>query len=175
MVFGIVQDAESGGEGEGWSDPAVVSDAIRESLRDSWFRLSFRLGPNRRKWRWGSLHPLTFRRFGPAALEGAGALGPFRVGGSGSTVNAAEYDPGDPYAVRVASTYRFAVDTAALDRALCSLAPGQSEHPRHPHFSDGVAGWLAGRFGLLSTNRLEVEEATVSRLHLEPPTVSPTP
>ena len=107
-------------------------------------------------------------RFGPAALEGVGALGPFGVGGSGSTVNAAEYDPGDPYAVRVASTYRFAVDTATLDRALCSLAPGQSEHPRHPHFSDGVAGWLAGRFGLLSTSRLEVEEATVSRLHLEP-------
>ena len=168
VVLGIVQDAESGGEGGGWSDPAIVSKAIRDSLRESWFRLSFRLGPNRRKWSWGSLHALTFRRFGPVTLERAGALGPFGVGGSGSTVNVAEYDPGDPYAVRVASTYRFAIDLATPDRARCSWAPGQSEHPRHPHFSDGLTGWLAGRSGLLPTSRSLVEEATVSRLHLEP-------
>jgi penicillin amidase len=170
VVYGIVRAAAKRDAGGGWADPVVVGAAVRASLREAWLELSYRLGSNRRKWNWGGLHLLRFRPFAPAPSRDAEmvALGPFAAGGSGSTVNTAEYAEGDDYGVRLASTYRFAIDTAAMDQALVGLAPGQSEHPRHPHASDGLERWREGRPGLLVTSPLLVEELSTSRLVLEP-------
>ena len=68
----------------------------------------------------------------------------------------------------MASTARFAFDTGSLDQSLVILAPGQSEHPGHPHFDDQVGDWLEGSAGLLATGALLVEETSVARLVLEP-------
>jgi penicillin amidase len=168
VVYEIVREAAAGGERGGWADAERVGAAVRRSLRETWFRLSYRLGPSRSKWRWGRLHRLAFRPFGPYGDEAAAALGAFEMGGSGSTVNAAEYAAAAPYAVRLASTYRFLADAAQLDRSLSALAPGQSEHPGHPHFADGLPHWLEGRLGELVMERRAVEEASVAGLVLEP-------
>lgn len=166
VVGDIVVDAAAGGEPGGWSDPERVRAAVRVSLREAWLRLSYRLGGNRSKWRWGRLHRIRFRPFVPGAAREE--LGSFEMGGSGSTVNTEEYAPNTPFDVRLASTFRFAVDTASLDRSLVALAPGQSEHLRHRHRTDGLAPWLEGRASILPTGRVLVDEAAVSRLQLEP-------
>jgi penicillin amidase len=170
VVYGIVNAAAERNAGGGWSDPVVVGAAVRASLREAWLQLSYRLGSNRRKWNWGGIHLLRFRPFGPSAPRDAemAPLGPFAAGGSGSTVNTAEYAEGDDYGVLLASTYRFAIDTAAMDQALVGIAPGQSEHPRHPHASDGLQRWREGRPSLLVTSPLLVEELSSSRLVLDP-------
>jgi hypothetical protein len=113
---------------------------------------------------------LDFREFVPPASgrPGERALGPFAYGGNGSTIAAAEYRAEDDYDVRVASTFRFAIDTAALDEALIGLAPGPSEHPGHPDFARGLERWLEGRPELLATSRLFVEELSPARLTLHP-------
>ncbi len=80
----------------------------------------------------------------------------------------AEYDLAQPFDVRVASTFRFAIDLARPQEALSSLAPGQSGHPGHPLSVDGVARWLDGRPRLLATSPILVEETAVTRLLLEP-------
>jgi penicillin amidase len=172
VVHGIVRSAAEGDVGGGWADPVVVGAAVRASLREAWLRLSYRLGSNRRKWHWGGLHELRFRPFGPAARRDAelAEIGPFPAGGSGSTLNTAEYTEGNGFGVRVASTFRFAIDAGALDQALFALAPGQSEHPRHPHARDGLERWRDGRSNLLATSPLLVEELSASRLVLEPAT-----
>lgn len=169
VVFEVVEAAARGG-GDSWSDPATVEKAVRHSLRSAWLDLSFRFGSNRGKWNWGRLHPLRFRPVPLLAgvLPEPPGLGPFAYGGDASTVNVAGYDLSHPFDVRVASTLRFAVDTASLDQALYSLAPGQSEHPGHPHFRGGLDRWLVGRPSLLVTGQLLVEEATVAQLRLEP-------
>ena len=105
--------------------------------------------------------------FGPASKAAPAGLGPFQAGGSASTVNAAEYAPAAPYAVRLASTYRFAVDAASLDRSLSALAPGQSEHPGHPHYADALRPWLEGRSHVLATAHPLVEQELSARLVLE--------
>lgn len=167
LVAEIVADAARGNpSGSGWSDPGTVGAAVRLSLRETWFSLSYLLGPNREKWSWGRLHPLRFRPFGPGRV--AEGLGPFAFGGSGTTVGVAEYDPAAPFAVRVTAPFRFAIDTSELDEALVSLAPGQSEHRGHRHFRDGLDGWLEGKPGLLASSRLQVEESAVARLVLAP-------
>ena len=170
VVFEIVRDAAAGGEVDGWSDPDTVAAAVRESVREAWFSLSFRLGANRSKWHWGRLHRLAFRPFrrGDRLARGGADLGPFAYGGSAATVSAAEYDRADPFAVRVASTFRFAVDAAALDQVLVILAPGQSEHPGHPTFDDAVPRWREGRLHLLATAPLLVQESSRALLLLEP-------
>ncbi len=165
-VFEIVSDSIAGAS-DTWTRRARVSKAVNASLREAWLRLSYRLGTNRQKWNWGRLHPLRFQPFGPGGA-GLDALGPIAYGGSSATVSVAEYDSADPFRVRVASTFRFAVDAQELDEALVSIAPGQSEHPGHPHFDDGLDDWLKGRSRLLATSRLLVAETSVSRLVLEP-------
>jgi penicillin amidase len=166
VVARVVREAADGEVEGAWADPARVGEAVRESLRETWFRLSYRLGGNRAKWRWGRLHQVSFRPFLPWAS--GETLGPFAVGGSGVTVNTEEYAVQDPFAVRLASAFRFAVDAATLDRSLGVLAPGQSEHPGHPQRADAVEAWLRGQEAVLPVARDLVEEAAVSRLVLEP-------
>ncbi len=152
------------------ADRDAVVGAIQRSLRESWLFLSVKAGSNREKWGWGRLHTLTFRPLGLASEAGAprGALGPFPFDGDEATIAAAEYDRLRPFEVRVASTYRFAVDTAQLDQALTALAPGESEHPGHAHETDGIARWREGKPRLLGTSRLLIDETARSRLLLEP-------
>jgi penicillin amidase len=149
-------------------EPVVA--AIRTSLREAWLRLSYDLGANRRRWTWGRLHALKFRPFASVPgvrLRDAG-LASIPYEGNGNTISSAAYDPSSPFEVRVASTLRFGVDAAALDQGLVSLAPGQSEHPGHPHYDDGLPGWRSGEGDLLASGRLRVEESSVARLTLDP-------
>jgi len=166
VVFGILRDA---GDDEDWPIP-TLRDAIHASLRETWLTLSYELGANRDRWQWGRLHALGFRSFfaPPGAAAADPALGPFPYGGGVSSVNAAEWSRTEPFAVRVASTFRMAADVASLDHLLVSLAPGQSEHPGHPHYADAVASWREGRPFLLTTALLAVEEASRPPLVLEP-------
>jgi penicillin amidase len=168
VVFALVRSAAD-------EDPAAALDAdslrnlVRDSLRETWLRLSFELGANRGKWQWGRLHRLSFRPFGDlrngSEYDGLSEL-PY--GGSGDTVNAADFVQPDDFSVRVASIFRMVVDARSLDQALTAIAPGQSEHPSHPHFNDGLGDWLAGHSALLVTDRLLVRESGDRQLVLEP-------
>ncbi len=166
----VVAAAQAGDDRGDWTDPASVRSAVARSLRETWAQLSFELGAGRRRWAWGKLHTLRFRAFGPMGFRigDREGLGPFEYGGSGHTINVADYDRAVPFEVRVASTYRFAVDAAHLSRSLTVLAPGQSEHPGHPHYADAVGSWLEGRSSLLTTDRLFVEEGPHTVLVLDP-------
>ncbi len=173
IVEGVLLTAARGGAPGGWSDPERVKPALQRSLRQTWVSLSYRLGPNRDRWGWGRLHQLAFRSFEDPDLErplASARLGPHPVGGDAATLGFADYVPARSFDVRIASTYRVAIDLASPDQMLSALAPGQSEHPRHDHFDDGVMPWLAGRSSLLVTSRLLVEEQTRTRLTLEPST-----
>jgi acyl-homoserine lactone acylase PvdQ len=152
----------------GWTDDARVSAAARASLRGAWLSLVHRLGPTRERWQWGSLHRLHFEPLGalpalPPALSRA-----WPSAGSGETLALARHRPGLSFDVELASSYRMAVDLAASDRLLTALVPGQSEHPGHRHFADGLGRWRTARMSLFPTSRLVVEEESSERLVLEP-------
>jgi len=63
VVFALIRPAVEN-DPAATIDAASLRDVIRGSLRETWLRLSFELGANRDKWRWGRLHQLTFRPFG---------------------------------------------------------------------------------------------------------------
>lgn len=166
LVFTVLHEAAAGGRSV-WSEPQLVSEAVRRSLGGTWLQLSAELGMIREKWSWGRLHPLRFRALG-AGLLSASVLGPFPYSGDAASVQVADHRPLESFEVSTVSTFRFAIDAAALDEALATLAPGQSEHPGHPHQSDALGRWLPGKPSLLATSRLVVEEMAVSELRLEP-------
>jgi penicillin amidase len=150
-------------------DAERIREIVRESLRQAWLQLSFRLGANREKWRWGRLHHLTFRPFGfPRAGTDLAEVSELPYGGSGNTINTGEFIGPESLAVRVASTFRLVVDLGSTNQALIGMAPGESEHPHHPHFRDGVDDWLSGHSSLLVTDRLLVRESGAQKLVLEP-------
>ncbi len=146
----------------------ALAEEVRRCLREAWLQLAVRAGPNREKWAWGRIHTVRFRPLPFADPDTEAELGPFPLDGDGDTVDAAAFDPNQPFQVSLASTYRFAADTAELEQTLSSLAPGQSEHPGHPNRSDGVARWLAGRPRLLFTSRLVIDDIARARLVLAP-------
>ena len=160
LVLGVLDDAAAGGS-DVWSQPDAVREAVQKSLREAWLALSFEHGPDPRRWVWGALHQLRFRGLSRAHP----GLGPFPYGGAPHAVLAGGYSSVNPFAVSLAATARFAVDTATLDIALTALAPGQSE--ARPSRSS-LDGWLEGRFALLATRRLEIEDLSVEKRVLEP-------
>ena len=152
----------------GWTDEERVGQAARLSLRQVWVSLNYRLGPTRERWSWGRLHRLQFASVGPRSRAHPGLGGVLGLDGSGQTLAYARHSPGRSFEVEQAGLYRMAIDLAASDRLLSSIAPGQSEHPGHAHFSDRVGFWADGRLSLFATNRLVIEEESQARLLLEP-------
>jgi penicillin amidase len=166
LVAQVLAEASAGG-GSTWSQPAAVAEAVRTSLGGTWLQLSSEMGLIREKWSWGRLHALRFRALGTGRVLGS-ELGPFPYPGDGASIQVADHRPLESFDVRTVSSFRFAIDAAALDEALASLAPGESEHPGHPHRADALVRWIPGKPTLLATSRLVVEETAVSELLLEP-------
>ena len=154
----------------GWTDEERVSTAARSSLREAWVSLNFRLGPTRERWSWGELHRIQFSPLGASEKERKEVPPKRRMPttGSGQTLAFAPHRPGLSFEVDRASLYRVAMDLGASDRQLSTLAPGQSEHPGHPHYDDGIGRWIASRFSLFVRSRLALEEENADRLVLEP-------
>jgi len=152
----------------GWTDEARVTAAARASLREAWVSLNHRLGPTRARWAWGELHPLRFASLSSGGSSSAKQIRSLPMPGSAETLAFAKHRPGKSFAVDRAALYRVAMDLGAEDHLLSSLAPGQTEHPGHPHTTDGLARWAAARLGLFATSRLVVEEENAARLLLEP-------
>ncbi|MBW2498749.1 MAG: penicillin acylase family protein [Deltaproteobacteria bacterium] len=152
----------------GWTDERRVSEAARRSLRGAWVALGHRLGPTRSRWQWGALHRVRFASLVPG-LPLSGALDrTMRAPGSDQTLLYAGHRAGVSFDVGAASTYRIALDLASSDGFLSTLAPGQSEHPGHRHFADGLPRWLSSRMSIFATSRLVIEEESTERLVLEP-------
>lgn len=89
-------------------------------------------------------------------------------GGSSDSVNTGEFQNSDTFDVRVASTFRIVVDVGSLDKSLVAIAPGQSEHPQHPHYRDNLPDWLRGHAGLMTSDKVLVREFGPRILTLQP-------
>jgi penicillin amidase len=139
-------------------------DVLLLALRQAVDFLKEKLGPEVANWQWGKLHQLTFghvlgqRR----PLDVVFNLGPYPVGGDGSTIWAtltSQYDLNKGEVV--GPPFRFIADLSDLDHCWGLLAPGQSGHRASPHYSDGVPAWFNAGYHPMLVRREEVE------LHLE--------
>lgn len=183
VLLKVLQGAGRG-SGEVWVQKERQQLDLLVAMSQAWTRLGSRdlshqplialpleqgdeVGSRDQMWRWGELHALRFRPlFGEA--EEISTISPQPSAGDGHSIGAAAFDGARPFDVRVASIYHFAVDTNEMEIASASLVPGQSEHPGHPHFSDGFESWKEGKLGIFNLGRNQEESSGERKLRLVP-------
>jgi penicillin amidase len=137
-------------------------------------RLSREQGPEPESWEWGRLHrvpwnhpvgvaqPLLDRVLGLS-------LGSFPAGGDADTPNQTGIHPWRGYEASGAiASYRQLYDLGDWDRACFVIPPGQSGHPRSPHYGDMLEPWRRVAYRPLLFTRPAVEEATAETIRLTP-------
>ncbi len=143
---------------------------IRKSLEQAIQELKASLGGEMKTWQWGLIHTITFRHpFGSRPPLGAVFnIGPFPIGGSGTTVNNGEYYLANPYQVTLGPSTRQIVDFSDLDGALSVIPTGQSGQPMHEHYSDQTPLWLSGEYHTMPLDSAHVAAVTRHTLRLLP-------
>lgn len=139
--------------------------ALRLAHERAIVELERALGKDRSRWKWGSLHTITFEHPLRVTASQAGRFnrGPLPRPGDGNTVNAAS---GTNFRQTNGASYRQILDVADWDRSVMTNVPGESGDPNSPHYSDLLADWAAGRYHPMPYTRAAVEKATVERIHL---------
>ncbi len=144
-------------------------DVLRLALRQAVDLLKREVGPQPQDWAWGTQHRLTFRHVlgGQKLLDAIFNLGPYDMGGDGSTVWAAGASMHELDAkVHGGPPYRFIADLGDLDHCWGVLAPGQSGHLASPHYADGIQPWFEAVYHPILFRRAEVEQNMEARLVL---------
>jgi penicillin amidase len=155
------------GEGE------TREQQIVAAMADTVDELTRRFGAEPVRWRWGSLHTLTFRHLlgARAPLDRLLNRGPYPMGGDGDTIwnsQTARHDPAAPDAVMIGPPFRFIADLADLGQSRGQLVPGQSGQVGSPHYADGIGPWLRGDYHPMLLERSAVEGNTESSFTLVP-------
>lgn len=158
---------------EAWF-PGGADQVIEASLAAAWQEAIDRLGEDPTKWRWGSLHTLTFyhgigrgRSRMVRALDWLFQLnrGPYPRPGDGMTVNLGAFPLTAPFGVMAGPSYRHIVDLGDREASRWSLAGGTSGDPRSPHYADQIEPWLRGEYRpMLLRAQTELPGGTVLRL-----------
>ena len=145
-------------------------DVIRKSLGEAIQELKASLGGEMKTWQWGLLHTVTFRHpFGAQPpLGSVFNIGPFPVGGSGTTLNNGEYYLATPYQETLGPSMRQIVDFSDINGALSVIPTGESGQPMHEHYSDQTPLWLSGEYHQLPIDSIRIAEATKHTLYLLP-------
>jgi penicillin amidase len=154
----VVLAADSAKNSAGWPEPERVGHAVRSSLRATWMSLALRFGDDRERWRWDGLVGPSLRPFArEGAYEEIAGKAHRELPSASGAGPVAAINPTDPFEVESITSYRLVMDLAAPDRMSSFLAPGQSEHPLHPHYDDGLEASLPGPGRQLGLGRLPAD------------------
>jgi penicillin amidase len=148
-------------------DPSVRGrDAVSAvALDDVATELSARLGTDPAKWRWGTLHTVTFAHALSAGLPGPlhalFDIGPYERAGDGYSVNNGAFALATAYTLRSHASERMLVDLGDLDNSRAVLATGQSGQPLSKHWGDQTPLWLRGELHPMWFTRSRITDAEV--------------
>lgn len=128
---------------------------IRKSLVDALDFLEDEFGSNLATWQWGELHQVRFKHFFSdvnSVIDKVVNIGPFPIGGDGTTVFNTEYSFRKPYENNLGPSMRFIYDFSKPDEFLYILPTGQSGHILSEHYNDMTEKWLTGGYIKIKTD-----------------------
>ena len=144
---------------------------VSDTLADAWEETTALLGPNPKKWEWGTLHQIKFLHplhgLAKAELQNRMALAPYPRGGTGNTTNNTGFY-GDNFDVQSGASFRMVVDVGNWDAALATNAPGQSGDPRSRFYGNLLENWATEKHFPLLFSRKAVNENAVFKITLLP-------
>ena len=142
--------------------------AIGEALATTASVLSERHGEDRSQWKYGDVHPVTWRHNLGRNSERAARfnVGDFAKGGDGNTPNNASGLINKPADHGV--SYRQIFDLSNLNGARIVLPPGNSGRPDSSHYNDHIHKWLEMEYFPLYIEWDDIAANSEGKLTLEP-------
>jgi penicillin amidase len=160
-----------------WDNPKTPQietrdEIIRKSLVEALTELEKKLGTDVTMWQWGNLHKVTFKH----AFSGVSSIldkyiniGPFRIGGDGTTIFNTEYPFTEGFKKyprldqkefenNVGPSMRYIFDFAQPDEFYLVLTTGQSGNLMSPHFRDMAKMWLYGGYIKIRTDEASIRK-----------------
>lgn len=156
------------------------NEIIRKSLGDALTELETKFGTKLQDWQWGKIHQLTFKHFfngQNSFLDKLINIGPFGVGGDGTTLFNTEY-PLVPYKGKVKSlvhndyenilgpSMRFIYDFANPDEFYLILPTGQSGQILSEHYKNQSEMWLTGKTVKINSNPEKIKNSNMKLLSI---------
>ena len=145
-------------------------EIIRKSLVDALDYLEAQFGDDPALWQWGSLHKVEFKHLFAGQsdiLDRFINIGPYEIGGDGTTVFNTEYSFSDPYENNLGPSMRYIYDFAKPDEFIFIMPTGQSGHILSEHYDDMTKMWLNGTYIKLNLNEETIESTSKHRLLLQ--------
>lgn len=161
-------------------------DIIRKSLVDALSQLEKKHEMEIANWQWGEIHKVTFKHmFHDASplLDKLINIGPFSIGGDGTTIFNTEYSfpelyeqsldltkqhRSEPYSNILGPSMRYIFDFADPDHLEFILPTGQSGHFMSNHYKDMSDMWLKGKYIKLPLRKDEFVKSSKQVLRLIP-------
>lgn len=148
---------------------------IRKSFYEAVSGLVVTYGNDMNNWNWGEVHNVFLKHpLGSiAALSTKLNIGPFKTGGSGTTVNNLEYSfssvlNNSDFEVVLGPSLRMIVDLSDIKNYLSVIPSGQSGQPLHQNYSDQSRIWLNGDYKEVTTDFDELKRVNLKLLTFEP-------
>lgn len=130
-------------------------EIIRKSLIQTVEYLENNYGDSPEYWQWGEIHNITFKHYfsGTSSLiDKLLNIGPYKIGGDGTTVFNTEYSFTDPFECKLGPSMRFIYDLSKPDEFEFILPTGQSGHFFNKHYNDMTELCLKGEYIRVNTN-----------------------
>jgi len=174
--------------GSYWWDDTTTSevenrdDIILKSFDNALAYLTDQLGNEVKDWQWGKLHKVLFKHpFSGnfSLLDKFINLGPYEVGGDGTTIFNTEYPFSasieeipmfrhDAFENDLGPSLRYIYDFANPDEFYLTLTTGESGNIMSDHYSDMSLLWLSGKYMKISTNEDSIRSPNNKLLNLIP-------
>lgn len=146
-----------------WWDNQITSaretrdDIFENALVKAVEELEETFGPDPSQWRWGDLHPVTFRNksLGESnipAIEAIFNRGAFATSGGNAIVNATAWDAAKSFEVNWIPSMRIIADLSDLNASVAINSTGQSGHAFHRHYQDQIEPWRNLKYHPMASN-----------------------
>ncbi len=146
-------------------------EVIRKSLDEALTELENKYGKDLTNWQWGRMHYVVFKHFFSgysSIVDNMVNIGPFPIGGDGTTVFNTEYpfttgisnipgfDHGE-YENNLGPVVRYIYDFAHPNEFYLILTTGESGNVISRHYKDMTPMWLHGRYLKIRTDLRSIE------------------
>jgi len=148
---------------------------LRKSFYDAISDIVIKYGSDYNKWQWGEVHKVYMKHpLGVVpSLSSMLNIGPFRIGGNGTTINNLEYSfskalRSGEFECYLGPSMRMIVDLSNISTYFSILPTGQSGQPLHSNYNDQARLWLNGDYKKVSTGFDDLKKENLKLLALEP-------
>ena len=146
-------------------------DIIRKSMDEALTKLENEYGKDLTYWQWGRLHQVIFKHTFSGfnkILDKMIDIGPYEIGGDGTTIFNTEYPFTDglekiprfkykPFENNLGPVMRYIYDFAKPNQFYLILSTGQSGNVMSKHYSDMTNMWLTGKYMKIKTDSVSIE------------------